>query len=274
MAKEVPKIIRVFARKTSMTPTDDLAFFDGPPLYELPDVPVYVSVTFTWDIEKGKYLQKLWDSKYKTYLGGPALGIDMDRDFRSGRFLKEGITITSRGCPKKCPWCLVPKREGKLREINIAPGHIIQDNNLLACSREHIEKVFDILGRQKRAVQFKGGLDIDYLKPWHIDLMKKVKIGELWVACDCEKDLKRMDKAADLLGDFSIEKKRCYVLMGFGDDTPEAAELRCEKIYEKGFLPFAQFYQPNGKRRTVNKEWHYIVRKWSRPAAYRPRKGK
>jgi len=47
------KIIRVFARRTSMTPTDELAFCDEPPLFDLPELPVRVSVAFTWDIPRG-----------------------------------------------------------------------------------------------------------------------------------------------------------------------------------------------------------------------------
>ena len=55
--------IRVFARRTRWTPTDDLAFYDEPPLFDLPDLPVYVSVTFTWDIERGIRLAKAWEGK-------------------------------------------------------------------------------------------------------------------------------------------------------------------------------------------------------------------
>ena len=276
-------MIRVFARRTNMTPTDDLAFYDGPPLYEIQpnkNFAVFINVTFTWDIMRGNMLQGMWEQAgYRTLIGGPAFGSNKSMtefgapDFETCRFLKKGVTITSRGCPKRCPWCLVHQREGDLREINITPGYIVQDNNLLACSKEHIEKVFEMLSRQKKAAQFKGGLDIDYLQPWHVELMKKIRTGELWVACDCEKDLTRLDKAKDLFSDFSIDKKRCYVLMGFDGDTPDAAERRCEQIYEKGFLPFAQFYQPSSARRRIcDKNWHYIVWKWSRPAAYRPKK--
>jgi hypothetical protein len=83
----------------------------------------------------------------------------------------------------------------------------------------------------------------------------------------------RLDKAADLLSDFGIEKMRCFVLMGFNGDDPEMAENRCERIYEKGFLPFAQYYQLNDSRkRTATKEWQKVIRKWSRPAAYRSKK--
>ena len=273
-------MIRVFARKTKMTPTDDLAFYDGPPLYELPDLPVYVSVTFTWDLQKGINLFREWQHSFpgKTWIGGPGiLNADRPNEFVPGRFLKQGITITSRGCPKNCPWCLVPKKEGKLKELKIQPGYRVQDNNLLACSQGHILAVFDMLMKQKRGIIFSGGLDIDYLCSWHIEFLKKIKIAQsgLWVACDREADLPKLDKVKDLLSDFPIDKKRCYVLMGFDGDTPAAAIRRCEKIYDKerGFLPFAQYYQPpTAQIRIVPKKWRFAVRKWARPAAYRPKK--
>ncbi len=129
-----------------------------------------------------------------------------------------------------------------------------------------------MLRQQKKGAIFSGGLDIDYLESSHVELLKSIRVDELWVACDCERDLSRLDKAVDLLADFSIEKKRCYVLMGFGDDTPEKANRRCETIYTKGFLPFAQFFRPEGMWRGVPNEWRYVQRKWSRPAMYRSKK--
>lgn len=266
-------IIRVFPRRTKWTPDDDLAFVGEPkePLL-IPDLPVHISVTFSWDLQKAHGLISAWSRVSRQPIisvGGPAMG-DFKGEFVPGRYIKEGVTITSRGCPKRCPWCLVPQREGKLQEINIADGHIVQDNNLLACSRDHIEKVFEMLSRQKKAAQFKGGLDIDYLEAWQVELLKKIRVDEIWVACDRQEDLKRLDKAADLLSDFSIEKKHCYALMGFNGDTPDEANLRCEKIYEKGFLPRAQFYKsPKYKYDPVPFEWKYTIHKWSRPAIYR-----
>jgi hypothetical protein len=199
-----------------MTPIDDLAFYDEPPLYKLPDLPVMVNVVFTWDIERGHQLDRAWAGRFKNVsLGGPAFG-NPGGEFAPGRFLKKGITITSRGCPKKCNFCMASKREGPLRELEVKPGHIIQDNNLLACSQGHILKVFDMLFEQKQ-VEFKGGLDIDYLREWHVELLKKISLKELWIACDHEKDIKRLDKAADLLSDISINKKRCYAMIGLED---------------------------------------------------------
>ena len=71
-------------------------------------------------------------------------------EFGPGCFLHNSITIIRRGCIRKCPWCHVPAREGRIRELeHITPGHIVQDNNLLACSKSHINKVFEHASRSE-----------------------------------------------------------------------------------------------------------------------------
>jgi hypothetical protein len=265
-------IIKVFARRTKFCPDNELCFFGEAPLYAMRyiELPVYVSITFSWDIERGKALAKSWAALgFNVTIGGPAMG-DPGSDFVAGQFLREGITITSRGCPKKCPWCLAAKREGKLREINIAHGYIIQDNNLLACSRKHIEAVFEMLQEQKKPIKFLGGLDIDFMQTWHIDLLKTINIGKcgLCVACDKPQDLKRLDKAVDLLSDFDIEKKRCYVLVGFDGETKGQAQERCEAVLAKGFLPYAQLYRSENANSTRG-DWRTFCYFWSKPGLYR-----
>ena len=161
--------------------------------------------------------------------------------------------------------------------MNVTPGYIVQDNNLLACSHKHIESVFAMLGDQKQIIKFQGGLDIDYLESWHVEKIKKLKIGlgSIWVACDRPTDLKRLSKARDLFSDFLHYQKRCYVLAGYDGDTPDYANRRCELIFDegRGFGPFIQYYQPaQSKKRTVPLEWKRVIRKWSRPAAYRKKK--
>ena len=190
-------------------------------------------------------------------------------EFVPGRFLAKGVTITSRGCPRRCPFCFVPGREGALRELPIREGWNVQDNNLLACSRRHIEAVFAMLSRQRHYAKFAGGLDARLLKRWHVDGFQALGIDELWFACDSPGQLSAIARAGDLLGDFRTDQKRCYVLLGYGADTPAAAEQRLAAVYELGFLPFAQVYRSGADARRP--EWAAVQRKWSRPAAYRPR---
>jgi len=262
-------MIRVFPRRNGWTPTDALAFSgkEGawPPL-ELPEEqPVRVSVTFTEDINLGLRLYRAWANLYAdVQVGGPAFD-DKGGEFVPGQFLKEGVVITSRGCIRKCPFCVVPKREGKIRELPICDGWIIQDNNLLACSRSHIEAVFEMLRRQPYSVQFPGGLDARLIKPWHIELLKSVRLHSFFTACDNQKELRSLTLAANLLTDIPQNKKRCYVLIGFDNETLIEAEKRLRAVFELGFLPFAMLFDKESK----SYEWRHLQRTWARPAAYK-----
>jgi hypothetical protein len=162
----------------------------------------------------------------------------------------------------------VPKHEGSLRELQIKSGWIVQDNNLLACSERHLRAVFDMLRTQKRGACFNGGLDKHYLQPWHRELFDSISLNELWFACDQTKDLPWLERATGILEGISIEKKRCYTLIGYDGESLEDAVRRVEAVYALGFLPFCQLYQPD-EPRVYPLEWRQVHRKWSRPAAYR-----
>lgn len=259
-------IIRVFPRKTKWTPDDEFAFIGDPPLFRPPEMPVKISVTFTWDIEEGKKLQRAWGQYYRdVQIGGPAFD-DKGNGFVPGRFVKVGVIETSRGCPKKCPWCFVPEREGKLREIPITQGNIIIDNNLLACSQFHLVQVFKMLKKQKRGAEFKGGLDASLFNSFHNELLHSIHVNEMFFACDTTGAIKPLEKVANMINDFPYYKKRCFVMIG--RTSFEECEKRLKRVFELGFDPFAQLYQPK-ERIKYSKEWGDLNRKWSRPAAYR-----
>lgn len=261
-------LVRVFPRKTKWTPIDELAFVGDPPLMRPEAKAVHVSATFTWDVAEARRLAGAWSQHYQDVrLGGPAFG-DPGGEFAPGRYVKEGVVITSRGCPFRCAWCFVPDREGRIRELPITHGWIVQDNNLLACSRPHIEAVFEMLRSQRHAAVFSGGWDVRLLRPWHVALLQSIRVKEVWVACDSPKRLPLLIKAAEILAEIPVRKRRCYALVGFGDDTIEGAEARLSAIYGLGFLPFAQLYRDE-KPRMWSAAWRALARKWSRPAAYR-----
>lgn len=262
-------MIRVFPHKTKWTPTDDMAFFGDPPLFRPGDreTPVRVSVTFTWHKREAERIAASWANYYDdVQLGGPAYG-DPGGEFTPGRFMKEGCTITSRGCPKKCGWCVVPGREGGIRELPIKPGWIVQDNNLLACSENHLRAVFDMLREQGRRIYFNGGLDKHFLKDWHRDLFDSIRIGELWFACDTSHDFASLERASRILDGIPLRKRRCYTMIGYDGESVLEAERRIEKVFELGFMPFCQLYQPD-ETKVYSDDWRKVRRKWSRPAAY------
>lgn len=149
------KIARVFPRRTKASPVDALAFYDEPGLFPVEADQVHVSVTFTYDIPRAERLAKAWERVAQVTMGGPAMGA-AGGDFTPGMYLKPGYVITSRGCPNWCWFCSVPKREGDIRELPITEGYNVLDDNLLACSEEHIRKVFAMLKRQRMGA---GGVD-------------------------------------------------------------------------------------------------------------------
>lgn len=263
-------MIRVFPRQTKWTPKDELAFVGDPPLFRPPEQRVLVSVVFTWDIPEGERLFRAWSDYYpKVSIGGPAFN-DAGAGFVPGKFIKTGVTITSRGCPKKCPWCFVPRREGKIRELSIKDGYIVQDNNLLACSQKHIEGVFAMLRRQKQAAIFSGGIDTTLLQSWHKELIDSIRLKELWVACDSMVGIPNLERAAVILEDIPAYKRRCYVMIGFNGETLKMAENRLKRVRELGFYPFCQLYQGD-KRKVYSDEWKTLNRFWNRPAIYNSR---
>jgi hypothetical protein len=266
------QVIRVFPARNQWTPQDQMAFVGDPPLFRpgTRKTPVRVSVTFTWHKARAEKIAEAWASFYDDVkIGGPAYR-DPGGEFMPGRFLKLGCTITSRGCPKRCGWCVVPNNEGELRELQIKPGWIVQDNNLLACSDRHLKAVFQMLQNQHRRIYFNGGLDKHFLKPWHRELFDSILIGELWFACDTTSDLPWLEKAARVLEGIPLRKRRCYAMIGYDNETVAEAQRRIEQIFQLGFMPFCQLYQPD-ETKVYPLEWRQIRRKWSRPAAYMPR---
>lgn len=262
---------KVFPRKTSMTPKGFDSYVGKPPLW-CPNGydEIHISVAFTWDIQRAEYLARQWRAFGKVKIGGPALG-DPGNSFEPGMYLKEGVTITSRGCPNNCPWCFVPKREGKIRELKIKPGHIIQDNNLLACSKLHIRKVFEML-RTQRAVDFSGGLEASRVTDSIVEELRGLKIKQIWLAYDHFNAEWSVKAAVEKLRKyFPRDKIRCYVLVGYHRDTLEKAEGRLRWTWEIGTLPFAMRYRTpeaewGGTFLFKDRAWNLLARQWTRPA--------
>lgn len=261
------KIIRVFPRRTSMTPTDTLAFIGAPPLWR-PEVDrVDISCTFTWDVEEARRLQEAWAQYYPVVkLGGPAIK-GSSGEFIPGMYLKEGATITSRGCPRRCPWCLVPEYEGAIRTLEIKPGWVVQDNNFLATPKQHQARVFAMLREQRRAVSFPGGLDARLLTGWAVVQLSTLKIKQVFLAADNKGSLPVLREAVGRLGFLSRRQLRCYVLIAYGGETIKEAERRLEAVWDIGCLPFAQLFQPADPYIDYPPEWKALARTWSRPAA-------
>lgn len=217
----------------------------------------YVSSVFSWNLQK-TYMRCVFykSAGYKVRCGGQNVVMNpkMFEEFDTSgevdalKHHNPNATFTSRGCIRHCSFCLVPKLEGALRELDdweVKP--IICDNNLLACSQSHFDKVIDrLIQARLTGVDFNQGLDARILTDHHAkrfaELPKDTIIRLAWDHIDTERlYLKTFDKLIE--AGIRRNQIRTYVLIGY-KDTPEDAIYRLQKIRDLGALPNPMRYQP------------------------------
>jgi hypothetical protein len=234
---------------------------------------VHVDVTFTWDKPYAESLSEQWQHVAPVKIGGVAYG-DRGETFTPGLYIKSGYTFTSRGCPRRCWFCSVWKRDPEPRLLPIQDGWNVLDDNLLACPRQHVESVFAMLRRQGRRVEFTGGLEARSLEDYQVGLLADLKPRPncFW-AYDPGDDFETLASAARRLLSAGFTARshrlRCYVLIGFPKDTFTLAEGRLRDMLRIGFTPMAMLWRPeteSAQRWAPSAEWRGFQRRWARPA--------
>jgi hypothetical protein len=266
------RLIRVFPRRTKATPDDALTYTTSPDLFAQADE-VHVSVTFTADKAIAEDLAERWRYVAPTKVGGVAYG-DNSLEFIPGRYIKPGYTITSRGCPRRCWFCGVWKKWPEAHPLPIHDGWNILDDNLLACPRPHVEAVFAMLRKQKRRVEFTGGLEALALQDYQVDLLASLKPRpNMFFAYDPGDAFETLESAAKRLLEAGFtsasHRMRVYVLIGYPKDTFDLAEQRLYDMIVLGFTPMAMLWlpeTPSQEKYRPAPEWRAFQRQWARPA--------
>jgi hypothetical protein len=216
----------------------------------------HISVPFTWNLPAVRQAildGNLYDGR-RPVVGGPAVKLMPDYLADVAAFGEDWPTVlqrinplatrTSAGCPRNCPFCGVRRICGDFREFDDWPNlPVICDDNLLACSRVHFDKVIDRLKGQKD-VDFNQGLDARLLALYHAD-----RIAELDCLVRMSWDDIRLEatvmRAIGMLRTAALPKSRirCYVLIGFRD-TPEDALYRVRTLERWDVMPNPMRYTP------------------------------
>jgi len=173
----------------------------------------------------------------------------------------------TRGCPNKCSWCVVPKKEGNIKPyadieefLQDRKEAILMDNNVLA--HEHGLQQIEKIIRLGIKIDFNQGLDARIIaKDKSIaELLSNVKWSRyLRLACDTKSQIPYIEKAVNNLKEhgFKTYKLFFYVLV---KDIPDALE-RIEYLKTIGGVhPFAQPYRDF----TTNKQPTNEQRRFSR----------
>lgn len=153
----------------------------------------------------------------------------------------------TRGCIRSCPWCIVPKKEGKIRPYRdietILQGRksvILMDNNVLASDfgLEQIEKIID-LGCK---VDFNQGLDARLITDEIASMLSRVKwIRHIRFSCDTLQCINQLKKAISLLNKHGVKNYKIFVYV-LVQNVYDADKI-CDIMKKLGVTPFAQPYR-------------------------------
>ena len=177
----------------------------------------------------------------------PHLGLDDRFEHIKGRFK---MTFTSRGCVRKCPWCLVPKIEPVRVEyddfpIPVGNNPFIGDNCILATSWEHQELVVERM-KDVRALDINSGFDCRLFTEDHYHLYSQLHLECFRLAFDSMGVEREFEQAVNILKKYEIDYRRIivYVMIGFPGTTFEECVYRLEKTRALGCSPYPQRFMP------------------------------
>ncbi len=162
--------------------------------------------------------------------------------------------FTSRGCIRKCKWCIVNEKEGGIRLVariyefwNRQHRKIVLlDNNLLAAP--NWRQTMEDLIAEGLEVDFNQGLDIRLLNEESISYLKRVKAKELRFAFDHIGYEKAVREGIELLlaNGVGSRKLRFYFLYSFADDDMCVERVKILASYNVEVYPML-YKGPDGK---------------------------
>lgn len=165
----------------------------------------------------------------------------------------------SRGCPRKCPWCVVPEKEGPIhpvvpRNLNPAGRYItVCDNSFFA--NPTWRKAVSWLVRCEQPVDMQG-IDIRIITDEQCRALTKLRhFKRIKFAWDNPKDdvavlagIKRLTKY------IKPYRLMCYVLVGFG--SKEWEDLgRVRMLKELGIDPFVMPFDKKDQYQRTLARW-------------------
>lgn len=144
---------------------------------------------------------------------------------------KTAYGFLTRGCPNRCPWCVVPVKEGGIRpymdvEEIATDGRtnlILMDNNILAPMKgEHGITQIEKIVRLGYRVDFNQALDARFVTPTIARLLSKVRwLGYIRFGCDTPAQIADCERAMHLI-DTCTSPRQYLLYTRIGHDMEEA----------------------------------------------------
>ena len=239
-----------------------------------PDL-IIISAIFQKNRRKAQELKEFWSVDREVEVGGPGMYPDIG-GLKKIDLLKPDYDLypsvysqgyTTRGCIRRCPFCLVPQMEGGLRIVqHPSEFHddrfetmMLLDNNLLAASKEWVREVLGWFYDAGVMLNMTQGFDARLLTEEYTGWLKEIfdrKAG-LHFAWDNIGDEAKIKSAVTLLKNAGINTRHdvsFYVLGGY-NTTFEQDLYRVNKLREWGTHAFVMEYHKNDRRLNALARW-------------------
>jgi len=242
--------------------------FQSAKLFDAPDR-IYLSCVFRWNGKSA--LASVNQLGEKCISGGTGLDISsllpdevsaMQPDYGIYPDCDYAIGFISRGCIRKCPWCVVPRKEGKLVRVSSAyeivgerKRAIFLDNNFLALPDFY--KDLEWLAENKIVIDFNQALDARLVDESTAKLLAKcIWYPGIRLSLDSDGMIGQVKKAIDNLVKAGVNPNslRVFTLIGFS--SLESDLERLFKLHEWGVAPFPMGYRDNDTGIEPAKGWN------------------
>lgn len=221
---------------------------------------VYSSKVFTWTPEN-IYLPPdtvKGGTGYDMYHELPKEIDDIKPDYSIYPECDFAIGFLTRGCIYNCDFCVVPKKEGKIRPYRtwqeiVRPDTkklLLMDNNILAC-RHGIEQLRQ-LSKTDYQVDCNQGMSVRLVTDEVCEVIKSIKwLKYIRFSCDGEYQLHHFEKMLKMFEVYKIPKSKLFIYTIVRDDLEEA-DRRIQALHSmcKSVTIYAQAERQKDKEPT------------------------
>lgn len=179
------------------------------------------------------------------------------------------VAMTTRGCPRGCPFCHVASKEGRcskkvadVSDFYAGQKRIeILDPNITACKDRF--DLYEQYIETKATLCFNQGLDIRLLTEKDIEYINRMKVKDLHFAWDNPKD--NLEKQFRLFAEASKHNLRntteVFCLVNF-NSTMEENLYRIYTLRDLGFNPYVMIYDKPYASKEIKMLQRWCNNKW------------
>lgn len=186
----------------------------------------------------------------------------------------------TRGCPNRCPWCVVPRKEGRIRpymdcdEIAIEGRTklVLMDNNILAAGDYAVQQLEKIIERGYR-VDFNQALDARLVTDEYARLLARIKWlnSRIRFGCDTKGQIAECERAIAMINSYGYKGGYfLYTMVGGKSDFKESFERvnywwqrNHDHPDEPRIYPYAQPYRDPDNPHHPIPQWQKDIAWWA-----------